>query len=72
VITIEPGIYLPDEKIGIRIEDDVLVTAKGSRVLTSKIPRTIEAIEMAMRNGKDGSPQRRRGRRGTQRIARNR
>ena len=33
VITIEPGIYLPDEAIGVRIEDDILVTAKGSRNL---------------------------------------
>ncbi|MHC4429659.1 MAG: aminopeptidase P N-terminal domain-containing protein [Planctomycetota bacterium] len=45
VVTIEPGIYLPDEKIGIRIEDDVLVTREGSRVLSSKIPKTVSALE---------------------------
>jgi Xaa-Pro aminopeptidase len=48
VITIEPGIYLPDERIGIRIEDDVLVTTKGATVLTSAIPKTAAAIETAM------------------------
>ena len=44
VITVEPGIYLPDEQIGIRIEDDVLVTADGSRVL-SIFPKEINEIE---------------------------
>ena len=29
VVTVEPGIYIPEEKIGVRIEDDVLVTADG-------------------------------------------
>jgi Xaa-Pro aminopeptidase len=48
VITVEPGIYLADEGIGIRIEDDVLVTADGSRELTAGIPKTIEAIEASM------------------------
>lgn len=48
VITIEPGIYIPDEKIGIRIEDDVLVTKTGVRNLSTKIPKTIAAIEKLM------------------------
>jgi Xaa-Pro aminopeptidase len=42
VITIEPGIYLPDWG-GIRIEDDVLVTGDGCEVL-SRIPRSIESV----------------------------
>jgi Xaa-Pro aminopeptidase len=44
VITIEPGIYIPEEQIGIRIEDDVLVTPTGHRVL-STFPKEIAEIE---------------------------
>lgn len=33
VLTIEPGLYLPDEKIGVRIEDDVIVTKVGAKIL---------------------------------------
>ncbi len=52
VTTIEPGIYLPDKGIGIRIEDDVLVTENGRRSLTAMIPRTVEEIESAMRKAR--------------------
>ncbi|MDP7004608.1 MAG: Xaa-Pro peptidase family protein [Phycisphaerales bacterium] len=48
VITIEPGIYLPDEAIGVRIEDDILVTAKGRKNLSKSIPKTVSEIEKAM------------------------
>lgn len=48
VITVEPGIYIPEEGIGIRIEDDVLVTKDGPVVLSRHIPRTVEEIEIAM------------------------
>jgi Xaa-Pro aminopeptidase len=48
VITIEPGIYIQDEDLGIRIEDDVLVTAEGSRLLSAAIPRTRYDIEQWM------------------------
>lgn len=48
VITIEPGIYLPDEGFGVRIEDDILITGTGSLDLTGVIPKTVEAIEAAM------------------------
>lgn len=41
VLTVEPGIYIPKEKIGIRIEDDVLITSKGAQVLSNKLPRTL-------------------------------
>jgi Xaa-Pro aminopeptidase len=51
VVTIEPGIYLPLERIGIRIEDDVLVTKRGPRVLTSHIPKSVADIERLMRRG---------------------
>jgi len=48
VITIEPGIYLPDEGFGVRIEDDILVVDGGNANLTSHIPRTTKEIEKAM------------------------
>jgi Xaa-Pro aminopeptidase len=57
VLTIEPGLYIPpdcktvDEQwrgIGIRIEDDVLVTADGHEILTSDVPKTIVEIECLM------------------------
>jgi Xaa-Pro aminopeptidase len=48
IVTIEPGIYLPQQKLGIRIEDDLLITKTGSENLTATIPKTIEAIEAAM------------------------
>ncbi|MDP3903092.1 MAG: Xaa-Pro aminopeptidase [Methylococcaceae bacterium] len=57
VLTVEPGLYIPvdcktvDAKwrgIGIRIEDDVLVTAQGHEVLTGGVPKTIADIEALM------------------------
>ncbi len=48
VFTIEPGIYIPAESIGIRIEDDILVTPAGAEVLSSGVPRTVEEVERAM------------------------
>jgi len=49
VLTVEPGIYIPAERIGIRIEDDVLVTRAGPEILTPGIPKTVAEIERAMR-----------------------
>jgi Xaa-Pro aminopeptidase len=49
VMTIEPGIYIPQERIGVRIEDDVLVTRSGCEVLTDEIPSSVAEIERAMR-----------------------
>jgi Xaa-Pro aminopeptidase len=48
VITIEPGIYLPEQKFGVRIEDDVLVTKTGAKFLTDGLPRDPDAIEKWM------------------------
>ncbi len=54
VMTVEPGLYIPAGSkgvakkwwnIGVRIEDDVLVTAKGHEVLTIATPKTVEEIE---------------------------
>lgn len=57
VVTVEPGLYISDEhqdidskwhNIGIRIEDDVLVTDSGNEVLTLGLPRTVDDIEQWM------------------------
>jgi len=48
VITIEPGIYLPDEKIGVRIEDDILITPSGAKNLSKAIPKKVADIEKIM------------------------
>lgn len=45
VITVEPGIYLQGREIGVRIEDDVLVTRNGHRLLSEGIPRERAAVE---------------------------
>ncbi len=48
VVTMEPGIYIPEEKIGVRIEDDILITQDGYELLTRRLPRTVEEIEKLM------------------------
>jgi len=48
VITMEPGIYIPEEKIGVRIEDDILITPDGNELLSRRLPRTVEEIEKLM------------------------
>ncbi|MBI9009820.1 MAG: aminopeptidase P family protein [Tenericutes bacterium] len=49
IITVEPGIYVSDEGIGIRIEDDVLVTKDGHINLSSAIIKEIDEIEAFMK-----------------------
>ena len=49
ILTVEPGIYIPKEGFGIRIEDDVLVQKKGVPLnLTKSIPRDPDEIEYLM------------------------
>ena len=59
-LTVEPGIYLPAgargvpkrfRNIGIRIEDDVIVTKKGAEVLTARAPKDADQIEALMARG---------------------
>jgi Xaa-Pro aminopeptidase len=45
IFTVEPGIYLPDRGFGVRIEDEVIVTPTGYRLLTSAFPRKLEDVE---------------------------
>jgi|SaaInlStandDraft_5_1057022.scaffolds.fasta_scaffold00017_96 Xaa-Pro aminopeptidase len=45
VFTIEPGVYIADESVGIRIEDNYLVTEDGVTCLSESLPKSIEAIE---------------------------
>jgi Xaa-Pro aminopeptidase len=63
VMTVEPGLYIADDLddidprfrgIGIRIEDDVLVTDHGHEVLSAGVPKTIAEIENAMKNSRQG------------------
>ena len=57
IITIEPGLYIPDEEgipeqyrgIGIRIEDDILITERGYENLSETAPRAMEKVEETMK-----------------------
>jgi Xaa-Pro aminopeptidase len=58
VLTVEPGLYFPEDAdmddkwkgIGVRIEDDILVTEHDPEILSKDVPKTIEAIEQLMQN----------------------
>jgi len=49
VLTIEPGIYIPEEQTGIRIENNYLLTRSGNKDLMKNIPITVEEIERLMK-----------------------
>jgi Xaa-Pro aminopeptidase len=49
VITIEPGLYIPAENLGVRIEDDVVVSETGHDVITSGAPKGVVEVEKVMK-----------------------
>jgi Xaa-Pro aminopeptidase len=48
VFTVEPGIYIREENIGIRLENDIVITENGYKDLMADIPLEIEEIEELM------------------------
>ena len=59
-MTVEPGLYFAEgakgvtkrwRNIGVRIEDDILITADGNEVMTAGLPKTVSEIETVMSNG---------------------
>jgi Xaa-Pro aminopeptidase len=48
VVTVEPGIYIPEENLGVRIEDDFLITETGHKFLSERLPRDPAEIEKIM------------------------
>ncbi|MFT4024045.1 MAG: M24 family metallopeptidase [Flavihumibacter sp.] len=52
LLTVEPGIYIEEEKMGIRIENNVWLTKTGNKDLMAAIPITVEEIEAAMQQAK--------------------
>lgn len=57
VFTIEPGLYIPEENLGIRIEDNYWVVKDGVVCLSEALPKTIEAIEKFMQETEDDETQ---------------
>jgi Xaa-Pro aminopeptidase len=51
VVTMEPGIYISEENLGVRIEDDVLITETGYKLLSERLPRDPAEIEKIMAAG---------------------
>ena len=65
VLTVEPGIYIASDSnvpeqykgIGVRIEDDVVITATGVDILTADVPKTVKDIEALMQPANKKSKQ---------------
>lgn len=54
VLTVEPGVYIPEKQLGVRIEDDILVTEDGPVNLSEYAPRSVEEIEALMARAREG------------------
>jgi len=52
LLTVEPGIYIPEEKLGVRIEDIILVTDSGAKLLSGRLPRNADEVEAVMGQGR--------------------
>jgi len=50
ILTVEPGIYIPEEGLGIRLENNILITANGNIDLMADIPVEADEIEAIMNN----------------------
>lgn len=50
VITVEPGLYVPEENIGVRIEDMILITKDGAKLMTAALPREPGEVERRMKH----------------------
>jgi Xaa-Pro aminopeptidase len=50
LFTVEPGIYIEEEQMGVRIENNIWITRNGNKDLFEKIPITVEEIERIMKN----------------------
>ena len=48
VFTVEPGIYIPQEKIGVRLEENIVITPKGPLIITENAPIEPDEIEAIM------------------------
>lgn len=51
IITVEPGIYLPEKGFGVRLEDDILITADGNENLSAFVPKEIADVEKLLAEG---------------------
>jgi Xaa-Pro aminopeptidase len=56
IFTVEPGVYLPEKGFGVRIEDEVLITSSGYKLLTEALPRKLEDVEAWVAEARRSNP----------------